>query len=101
MKKILSAYDEVWVVYRYGDTDISEIFLDQERAAYVAQTKIKQNYDYHRNNHKKMTDVEFKKYMEDNKSMFIKYEVKSLNAAIDLIKETIDDNIRAQERYYY
>lgn len=100
MKKILSAYDEVWVVIKYGDTSISEIFLDKERAEYTAQTKTKEIYDYHRNNHKNMTDEQFKKYMEDNKSMFIKYEVKSLNDAIDIITETIDDNVRAQERYY-
>jgi hypothetical protein len=100
MKKILSAYDEVWTVIRYGSTDISEIFLDKEEAESTAQKMNKQNYEYYRNLHSDLTDAQFKKYIEDNKSMFINYEVKSLDDAISLIKETIDDNIRAQERYY-
>ena len=66
--KGLSSYEEVWVPFKYGDTDISEIFLNKSDAQQAAD---------------ELNDS-LKKYIKKNQ-----YKVVSLNAAIDDIIDFI------------
>jgi hypothetical protein len=71
----LSAYTDVWVIIKYGDTDINEIYLKKDEAELDC---IKRN-------------EELKKIRYNANS---KYEVRSLDGAIDMIKDSVKDNER-------
>jgi hypothetical protein len=97
----LSAYTEVWVITKYGDTDINEVFLNKTKAERIAKEKNKEYYDYYRNKNKKMSDDEFKKYFYGGYINRNEYRVKSLDDAIEDIKEVVIDNERNEENDNY
>lgn len=73
----LSTYTDVWVIIKYGDTDIDGIYLEKDEA-----------------NSRCVERNEEIKQFDHIKS---KYEVKSLDEAIDMIK----DCVRGDERENY
>jgi len=93
----LSAYNEVWTIISYGDTEIYEIFLSKTKAENAAKQKNKEYYDYYRNTNKKMSDQEFEEYFNSRHIRRNKKEVKSLADAIDWIKDAINDSNYMQE----
>jgi len=74
------SYDKVWVVMRYGDTDLYKIYLDIEEAKKVCEFK----------------QTEHDKHFSKSKN---KYTVLNLYDAIDWIKEALD-NQKNMEKYY-
>ena len=65
----ISAYDGAWVVFRYGDTDIDKIYLNKEEAN-LECIKANEEYEEHFRNEGK-------------------FKVKTLDEAIDQIKDYI------------
>ena len=82
--KGISAYDGVWVPFKYGDTDITEIFLNKSDAQQAAD---------------KLNDS-LKPFLHINKTQ---YKVMSLDDAIYQIKEYVKNeeylNSRNNEEY--
>lgn len=78
-----SAYTDVWVVIKKGDTDINEIYLDKSEAE-KAKNQQQSEFDSHMFRHLPN----------------LKYIVVSLDDAISIIKDEIkDDNSWNNEDY--
>lgn len=91
--KGICGYNDVWVAYRRGATDIDKIYLKKEDAEAAGDEYMKEVFDYYRELHKRMTDEEFKEYFDaiyPNGYMKVMY----LDSAIDAIKEIVDENAR-------
>lgn len=87
MKKVFSAYDDVWVVVYRGMYDVDEIYLDKAKAEEAARIS---NEEYSKMNRTMLPVFD----MERNK-----YVVKSLYDAIEAIKESVRDSAREAEYY--
>lgn len=68
----LSVYTEVWVVIKYGDSDINEVYLNKDEAIIDCSKK----------------NEVMKLFIHINN----KYEVKTLDEAIDIIKDSVRDS---------
>jgi hypothetical protein len=74
--KTVYKYDEVYVVFRYGDTEFYSIFLNKDDAVLMAHEQnegMEKNTFYHTN------------------PKVPKFEVKTLWDAVDWVKEAVND----------
>lgn len=79
-------YDEVYVVIKYGDTDLYDVYTERDEAVLVADEQ-----------NESMKKLLFYDLFYDSKTN--RYEVKTLWEAIDWIKEAIDDQ-KTMDEYY-
>jgi len=95
----LDVYKEVWTIIKQGDTEIYNVYVKKEYAERAAEKRYKEEYDYHRQVNKRMTDEEFNRYFNDKSTPFGKSKVETLANAIDMIKDAIRDDYQESEYY--
>lgn len=82
METVFSAYDQVWVITHKNMYDIDKIYIDKEEAEQMCRKQNQAYNDY---------------FVLNKKDNY--YVVKCLDDAIDLIKESINDD-KNEEAYF-
>ena len=90
----ISAYTSVWVVFKYGDTDINQIYLKLKDAENVADERTKEYFKYYRQLHKNLSNSEFDIYFKNNHKNST-WKATLLDDAISQIKEYVKENVES------